>query len=344
MTYQYSANLKILRYSVGFETNCDFAFKYLQNIRSFFKYRQYQFVTGPTSPDYPLVRYQDSSSYNTTYFPSRKIVMVRAPYKNISRPNSDPFSVLLVPLWQATELTRQTRGEYFLHASAVEYNGRGMVLLGQSESGKTTVALDLCKNYGCSLYANDQSLVSFRNDKYWLIFGDSTFNFRYSSLLRYDVKMARALFGFVREVTRPWELKKIVDPQEIGVNTCSGEIPLQCLFLLKLDETVNHLDVMVIDDSNKDELFVTKIQFHWELAKPIRGGYAPLGGNLDSTPFFIPSFDCPEFLGQRNRFIDALFARRMVIKVRGPLKKVTGFIADCARSIDPNGSGIHFLY
>jgi hypothetical protein len=335
MTYKYRASLKILHYAVGFETDCAPAFRYLRRLPSFFQYKDYQFIPTDAELRPPLVRYHHSPSYSVDYRPESRTIVVHAPYQDFPLSNSADYSmnsVLLVPIWRAAELIRQSIPEYFFHASAVERNDRAVILCGQAECGKTILALDLCMNHGFSLYSNDETLIRLRDQTYELIMGDARFRFRYSSLRQYDDALMQTVFGPLRDVSRPWELKKAVDPASLGISTRSGAIALTYFFLIKLDQSTDSLHVAAIDPASPEILFNTKLQLHWDLADRIRGGYAPLDRRLNSMPFFIPSFDTPAFLLHRNKFIDMLFEQRKIIAIRGPLQKLSAYISELMSS------------
>ena len=53
----------------------------------------------------------------------------------------------------------ENAGDIIMHASLVDYQGKGILIVGESGAGKTTVALSLCKYLGAKLIANDRVLV-----------------------------------------------------------------------------------------------------------------------------------------------------------------------------------------
>ncbi|MGR3513119.1 MAG: HPr kinase/phosphorylase [Paracoccaceae bacterium] len=62
-----------------------------------------------------------------------------------------------------------------LHASAVSLDGRGILIIGPSGSGKSSLALELMA-FGCALVADDQVMVDQRAGGLWLSAADAIAN------------------------------------------------------------------------------------------------------------------------------------------------------------------------
>lgn len=139
----YCARLQIMHYHVTFETTCYAAYDHLKHLDRFFHVHDYQFIESSiTSSQYPTVRYTDHPEYRCTFISDENLLLVSAPWEEIPRRPGDYSlnSMLVVPIWHATELTRQISGEYFFHASAVVKNNRAIVLSGPAEAGKIITA------------------------------------------------------------------------------------------------------------------------------------------------------------------------------------------------------------
>jgi HPr kinase/phosphorylase len=63
-------------------------------------------------------------------------------------------------------VTGQPSGPILLHATAVAWAGRGLLILGPSGSGKSALALQLMA-LGCDLVSDDQTLVTVRDGQMW---------------------------------------------------------------------------------------------------------------------------------------------------------------------------------
>ena len=327
MSFEFRARLKILHYSVTFETDWFPAYSYLKNLTSFFHFKDYEFIESQIESNDPIVQYVNDSKYDCAYLKDLNTLLVHAPWDDFAGTSTSGFtlrSVLLVPIWHMTEFQRQELGEYFFHASAIVRDGIGLVLTGPAESGKTIAALDLCLNHGFSLYANDEVLIGFCKGLPHLRIGDPVFRLRLSSLRKYDPRLAGDIFGLSADGNQAWNTKRDVSPAELGIREVHGTIPVGRFVFLKIDDEATNIYCSSIDGSNHDELFHKQIQFHTELSGAIRGGaYAPIDRRIRSVPFFVPNLDQPEFLRQRITFIESLFQQCGVIIMRGGLKAVT---------------------
>jgi hypothetical protein len=110
---------------VGFETACGAAFRFVSELDALFPgARTYTMASFP-SRVLPLVRYVDHPNWEVSYDADEAVLLVTAPWPQVLGSN-----LLRLCLWHASELARQTRGEYFLHASAVVRDNRAIVLSG----------------------------------------------------------------------------------------------------------------------------------------------------------------------------------------------------------------------
>ena len=57
-------------------------------------------------------------------------------------------------------------GQTVLHASAVSFRGRGLLILGPSGAGKSALALELMA-FGCDLVSDDRTIVTVRDGRLW---------------------------------------------------------------------------------------------------------------------------------------------------------------------------------
>jgi hypothetical protein len=72
----------------------------------------------------------------------------------------------------ASAMLRQVRGELTLHASALAWSDRAVLLLGQSGAGKSTLAAVLASRPEMRLLADDTSPISFEGDHAFVSTGD----------------------------------------------------------------------------------------------------------------------------------------------------------------------------
>jgi hypothetical protein len=77
----------------------------------------------------------------------------------VPAPGADPRLIGKFHSGFVRALLGHLRGKLTLHASAVLIDGAAVVLLGESGSGKSTTAADLCANSGASLLADDTATI-----------------------------------------------------------------------------------------------------------------------------------------------------------------------------------------
>ena len=150
--YLYS-RVTVSHHTITLETNCLQAQQYLAGLDTFSGLQPYRFVAVGDSPGGTTLTYRNASDYSCAYDDERDALDLSFPWDGSGQ------NVIRAVLWHIFELKRQRAGEYLFHASAVVRNGMAVVLTGPSESGKTTVALDLCINHGFAFYANDLVLM-----------------------------------------------------------------------------------------------------------------------------------------------------------------------------------------
>lgn len=107
-----------------------------------------------------------------------------ASYKDICR-DIRHLSYLVLYVIQAC---MQRRGLYYIHSAAVDIGGSGILLLGDSGSGKTTAALAACRDFGARIIGDDSVIIGEENYMGVLLAGNNTLfcGERYSEAFSYD--------------------------------------------------------------------------------------------------------------------------------------------------------------
>jgi hypothetical protein len=300
---------------VGFVTECAAAFERLEwMLETTFRDAFYRFTVTPTvsAERIPTLRYVDDTAWQTEYLPESGICTFTAPW-----PDIEETTVLAMWLFYLSELVRQRRGEYLVHASAVVRDGKTIVLFGPSESGKTITSLDLCLTHGFQLFANNRVRVGLRDGAPRLLHGDPSFNLRGSSLRMYSEALAAKFFDD-GAASRP---KRRVDPSELGIDVAAPDLPVSVFVLLALDERGPRAPAARIPpDIRSRGAFRAVAAVYDEISNRIRGtGFVPIALGPRSEEFFVPSLDTREFVRSRMRFLEALFASTTMLKVRAPL-------------------------
>lgn len=107
-----------------------------------------------------------------------------ASYKDICR-DIRHLSYLVLYVVQAC---MQHRGLYYIHSAAVDIGRSGVLLLGDSGSGKTTAALTASRDFGARIIGDDSVIIGEKNHIGVILAGNNTLfcRERYSEAFSYD--------------------------------------------------------------------------------------------------------------------------------------------------------------
>ena len=141
--YQYTLSLD--GESVGVWSNIDLA-------PTFAKWKGLLHLTGvrvgPSSDQEFIVRYTDTSFEPVNYLDNT--VQVTMPLEQLQS-----GEILVYAALPFLEVLHQRRQVVTMHAAAVEFGGRAILLLGKAGAGKTSLTLSLCRNHKARLIGND---------------------------------------------------------------------------------------------------------------------------------------------------------------------------------------------
>lgn len=312
--------------AVRFETDCLAALESLDTLlRQTFHGRYFDYRVAPVVADerLPSLRFLDRAEFHTTYDAETDVCVFCAPWVAISG-----SSLLAMWLHLLSELVRQRRGEYLLHASAVVRDDNAIVLFGQGESGKTIGALDLCLRHGFRLFANNRVKVGFGNGGLRLIKGDAVLRLRYSSLREYNEPLAQRIFEGTAADMPAWDRKQTIDPQVLGIKVADATPRVAAFILLTLDRGSDAGVVTELSsDATSHDAFVAMSDVSQEISRLIRGSsFIPLVNGSGFRDIYVPCFDSPHLVRQRVAFLETLFTTSRVVKVRAPLERAISSI------------------
>jgi hypothetical protein len=320
-----SARVEIDSCALSFETRCPSALERLDHmLEATFTDAYYRYSVDRAAPAerLPTLRYVDSAQWGVDYEPAAAACTFSAPWTEIAE-----TTVLAMWLFYLSELVRQERGEYLLHASAVAKGERAIVLFGPSESGKTITSLELCLAHGFQLFANNRIRVGLRNGSPRLLQGDPTFNVRGSSLRAYSESLARRIFDGEGVTKR----KRRVAPATLGIDVAAPNPQIAVFALLALDARGSLAPAeRIASDITSRDAFRAVASLYQEISSRVRGAaFIPIALRPGSEEFFVPSLDTPDFVRRRMRFLEALFASSTILKIRAPLDHTVAELLRC---------------
>lgn len=284
------------RSKIGFETNSDGALERV--IRGYDTlipgYNTEKFSNPPKRLKYISHKYLDIQ------FDKRGIIFT-FPEKDLG---DETLGVLASRL---IELENQENDLFTLHSSAVEKNGRGLVLMGPSGSGKTTCAVDLCLNHEYNLISGDLTLLGYNGSNFKLINGVRDVHIR---------KEIAEIYFNVRSNSE--EVSKRLNHE--NENKDQNPAYVNGFFYVMGDDYYGNLE---IDEQKKER---TEINLYNELSGLISGSSACL---LDKNGEIIPalqeSLDTQIALTKRKKIIEAL-TNEIPLKLRGKIKDITNYL------------------
>lgn len=333
---------------VRFVTSCTAAYDYFRTLDHLVGIRPFHILPDDPSSPVPTVRYVEDLPRRASFDPATQTLDVAFPWEPDAPDlfdEGEPFhNLVLYPVRLMLERVRQEHGEYTVHASAVMRDGHAIVLSGDAEAGKTTTALNLCHQFGFSLYANDQTVLSTRAGRPWVMHGDQDISLRLSSASRYSSSIANRMFT-ESSVGDPWEVKRDVMPHELGIGVTSDPVPLRLFIKIRLDDSMDDSVVQLMSSRAVEQmpartrraLFRMKLELHREMTQTIRGAaFTPLrDADLSLLDLYLPNLDEPRFQTKRSEFLNALFddIHAAVVSVRGPLDACSRTIVSLFESL-----------
>ena len=148
---------------------------------------------------------------------------------------AEPATPVSLAMLQATAtvFVGELRGGLALHASAVSIEGRGVLVLGESGSGKSTAAATLCTRHGAKLLADDAALLVER---------DGTLLIEPSERDHHLTQESLAALGKPPLPSSPWPDKAVL-PAEAAA---SAPAPLALIAALQFDDASAQAEVRAL--------------------------------------------------------------------------------------------------
>jgi len=263
---------------------------------------------NPVNSGYKLF-YSDSDLSSVIY--SSKQCRLNYPW---SKMNSG--ETLLYAAYPLFEAQRQSQGWLTAYSAAVSVGDNGILLLGKSGAGKTSIAVDLCRRYGAQLIGNDLTIIGRQAGKMFVKGGTKFLFLRFESVKR---SLPDLIDLFPHQPIEPWLCKIKVNPAEIGVSVRTLPVEIKQIFSVHIDENLSSVHVQ---DSQG---LATKLFLIENFSRYIRGSCINiLGGTAFDQLGFIPSYDNERFFKFRCELIELVLEKTKYIS--GPLYLVTDYI------------------
>lgn len=223
---------------------------------------------------------------------------------------------LLYAAYPLFEDQRQSKNWLTAYSAAVSVNNNGILLLGKSGAGKTSVAIDLCQRYGAELIGNDLTVLGCRNERLVVKAGTKFLFLRYESVKK---SLPDLINIFPKTPIEPWLYKIKVKPECIGINIRMSPVNINQVYTVHVDESFDSLYVQT-EQNLAAKLFLVE-----NFSRYIKGSCLNiLGGENFEQLGFIPSYDNKHHFLFRSKLVDMVLAKTKYIS--GPLNLVTDYI------------------
>lgn len=233
-----------------------------------------------------------------------------------------PFNMLSesILLYMGYHLLEKQFGEQLkssCHSACICKNGEATLLIGEAGAGKTSIALNLCENYGFSLISNDMTLIGIEEEKLMAYGGTKFINLRYLSVEK-NLKFLSYLFKS-KEIDS-WNDKICVLARNIGYNEEYNSIPITNIIFVHLDNNSQKMQVTPADTWRNNFLLYQNLSSH------IRGTAATFIDKNGHPIDFIPSFETRETYLNRKQIIDYINSNERYLYVNGNLEDILNYI------------------
>lgn len=209
----------------------------------------------------------------------------------------------------------QRKGYYFIQSSVVKYdNQHSIMLIGNPNAGKTSMAYSLMKNNGYKLISNDNVLVSVDGDKLKTHCGTKTVQMRYGGIKLYFPEILSFVNVDEEDVGRDdWDIKLYIDDylKSKGFAYADDSIVTDIYNIT----TYKSGDSFIRSRERIDEILL----IYEHLTKQIRSNrYALTGFN-----FPLPSFEDERFLQQRYNMAKTICENTDIYDAQGTIEELS---------------------
>jgi hypothetical protein len=256
---------------------------------------------------YELVYINKESLYPIIYDHSRLIVI--CPFEKISE------SIILYLGYHLMEYQFGLDGKSSCHSACVIKNNKALLLLGDAGAGKTSVAINMCKNNGYSLMSNDMTLIGVENKNLYAYGGTKNINLRYGSV---EQNMPYLIPYFKGKIDDIWNYKISVQASNIGLDENYEKTQIIGAIYLKVNNQEKDLTITPGDNWRNNFSLYNNLSSH------IRGTSATFIDKFGHPLGYIPSFDSLATYEFRKIIIE-LIDKSKFYNVSGNLQNVINF-------------------
>lgn len=279
------------------------------------------FIPGYRSSNKPV-----QSNLDMVYipYPSFKIkltndnrkLIVWGPEDEIEKAQTIPYLIHFL-----TEQLRQQNDQFTIRGAAVSKNGKAILLIGKRGSGKTSVALELCRKYGYSLIGNDIVLIGQDDKGIYFLDGTKIMTLRFATVKNHNQDLQKFFKG--KKWQDEWITKINLLPEQLDIKEENKKTYIsKAIYLHLFDDHKTPLFV-----KKHPDLYMGRLFLYEELSRYIRGTCIPaFVGEKPDLSDYLQSIDKPFYHKKRKKIIDHIVDKIKLEYVSGSMKKICRYL------------------
>ncbi len=304
--------------SILMATNSDEVIKFFlydrENVRETIPGVKARLIDSNTELKEPYIVYMDSEKSEVTIDENANKAIIKFPVRELFFPDL----VYLVLSMMSKELNKIDR--YFIHCSIVEKNGKGIMIIGDPGSGKTTLSLYLSMNKKFNFVCNDRALLEFRNGVPVVTAGTLETSVRVGVIPQFFPILKERIDK--QKWENPWNTRFYLNPEfrNLGINIKSSAPITHVLFTLTYPTTAEQTRLEEYDKSRRQDESILK-------AMGCFSQYIRADNNmLISIGYPFPSFDNSELACKRLEDVKRFVNTTKMYSARGEIKSLANMI------------------
>ncbi len=260
-----------------------------------------------------IVEYMNSDERILQYKENKTII--KYPIKEMS----DGLTILFMA-YPLLEVNRRKNKSLTCHCAGVSINGKGILILGKEGSGKTTLAIELCRKYNAKLIGNDLCVIDYNQLNNLKLLGGTKYIFlRYESIKRNipDLLKKFDLQDNDKKIDT-WTFKKKVFPKDLGIQVQKDEVDIDSIYIVHIDQ---EKDFFCKEANSLANILYLNENF----SRYIRNTCTTMikDNNIIN---YIPSLDTRKFYDERAKLINYLFNNKKIEYLSGSIEDVSKYI------------------
>lgn len=264
------------------------------------------------------IEYHDNKDMNKPIVVTDKKMIINYPGSELTESN------LLYLGFSFLEKQFGEMGVCSCHSACVVKNGEATLLIGEAGAGKTSLAINLCQQYGYSLLSNDMTLIGEDDGCVYACGGTKFINLR---LLSVKSNMPSLLYLFQNDNKDLWTNKVSVMASSIGIEEEYAITPIKNILFVHIDAR-DKFKVANGDSWRNNFLLYQNVSAH------IRGTASTFVNKKGYPIGYIPSFETEDTYNRRMNLINSINVNPNYHYVSGALDEVLEYIDSLSREKD----------